>query len=87
VFQSFVGAIQAQGGGGDGSEDVMGGLHAVFHNLSWRSQSNKVNISTKFNTLILSWQDPLNIELPMAQSCPNNSYERHSTYENVDHLY
>jgi len=41
-FQSFVGAIRA-GGGGDGPEDIMGGLTAVFHQLSWRAQANKAS--------------------------------------------
>ena len=42
-FQSFVGAIRADGGG-DGPEDIMGGLDAVFRQLSWRSQSNKARL-------------------------------------------
>ena len=42
MFESFVGTIRARGGGGDGPEDVMGGLHAVFHQLNWRVNSNKV---------------------------------------------
>ena len=41
AFQSFVGAIRADGGG-DGPEDIMGGLNAVFHRLNWRSEANKV---------------------------------------------
>lgn len=43
AFQTFVGCIRA-GGGGDGPEDIMGGLQVTFHNLSWRPKANKVFI-------------------------------------------
>lgn len=41
-FHSFVSGINA-GGGGDAPEDIMGGLKAVFTNLSWRSGGSRVS--------------------------------------------
>ena len=40
-FQSFVGAIQASGGG-DAAEDIMGALSVTFSKLSWRDHGTKV---------------------------------------------
>ena len=40
-FHNFVSLIKADGGG-DGPEDIMGGLKAVFTNLSWRQSASKV---------------------------------------------
>ena len=37
-FRSFVGAIKAAGGGGDGPEDVMGGLQKTFSRISWSTE-------------------------------------------------
>ena len=34
IFYNFVNAIRANGGG-DGPEDIMGGLQAAFSRLSW----------------------------------------------------
>ena len=42
LFRSFVGAIRANGGG-DGPEDIMGGLNKTFWKLSWRQEASKVN--------------------------------------------
>ena len=42
TFRSFVGAIRADGGG-DGPEDIMGGLKKTFWNLSWREEASKVS--------------------------------------------
>ena len=44
-FHRFVGAIVASGGGGDGPEDVMGGMRITFTQLSWRNKSSKVTKS------------------------------------------
>ena len=41
-FHSFVSGITANGGG-DGPEDIMGGLQAVFSSLSWRSGGSRVS--------------------------------------------
>ncbi len=41
AFQSFVGMVRANGGG-DGAEDVLGGLQAVTNQLNWRKDANKV---------------------------------------------
>ena len=30
-------------GGGDGPEDIMGGLKVALNNLSWRSEASKVS--------------------------------------------
>ena len=40
-FRCFVSGIVAAGGG-DGPEDIMGGLNAVFTHLYWRQDSTKV---------------------------------------------
>lgn len=40
-FRGFVNEITA-GGGADSTEDIMGGLNAVFTNLYWRKDSTKV---------------------------------------------
>lgn len=40
-FRCFVGAIRADGGG-DGPEDIMGGLNKTFWKLSWREEAAKV---------------------------------------------
>ena len=42
TFRSFVGAIVADGGG-DGPEDIMGGLNKTFWKLSWREEASKVS--------------------------------------------
>ena len=44
-FNSFVGGISAQGGG-DGPEDVMGGLQVALNKLTWRSKSSRVSVAT-----------------------------------------
>lgn len=41
TFRSFVGAIDADGGG-DAAEDVMGGLQKTFSVLSWCKEAAKV---------------------------------------------
>ena len=41
-FHTFVDPIQA-GGGGDGPEDVMGGLKVSLTKLNWQTSSAKVN--------------------------------------------
>ena len=41
-FNTFVDPIQA-GGGGDGPEDVMGGLKVSLSKLNWQTSSAKVN--------------------------------------------
>ncbi len=43
AFHAFVNAIRADGGG-DTPEDIMGGLKAVFTNLSWRAGATKVQL-------------------------------------------
>ena len=44
-FHGFVDGIKADGGAGDGGEDVMGGLKTVFTQLHWRTGVTKVCFS------------------------------------------
>ena len=43
TFQSFVGGMDAHGGG-DFPEDVMGGLNVSLLRLAWREGANKVSL-------------------------------------------
>ena len=52
TFRSFVGAIRADGGG-DGPEDIMGGLKKTFWNLSWRDEASKVSCMSYICTCLI----------------------------------
>jgi hypothetical protein len=50
TFRNFVGAISADGGG-DGAEDIMGGLKVTLTRLSWRSDTAKVRENMECNLI------------------------------------